>query len=55
MRGHKRAAFHNTAKNKQVSAVHSDTSERIRHIRFYLKVRKFTSAAEHYGKQNTMI
>lgn len=42
MNGPKRASGQSTVKNKQASDAYFDISERIKHIRFNLKVRKFT-------------
>lgn len=42
MSGRKRASGQSPAKNKQVNDVNSDISERIRHIRFHLKVMEST-------------
>lgn len=53
MSGCKRASGQSTVKNKQGNEVQFDTSERIRHIRSYLKVTEFThcSKAVLKGKQ----
>ena len=48
----KRAYGQTTVKNKQVNEVHFDISEKIRHIRFNLKVRKFSSLQQEKKKKN---
>lgn len=54
MSGHKRASDQSTVKNKQVSESHFGISERIKVIRFHLKVVKFSHSSKALleGKQH---